>query len=153
MNYLLSVYQHIMRYYYIIINQKYLWGARWPAVSSLQRSRKSSNVDRLSDGKFFISSSDLHSSEGTLRRWSGLHLPIRTGPAWWVMARSPYLWSILCPSRGDINRPMMIMMMIYFYWKQNNNVYFSIWNARNEKNSTKFNLLYDRPRTNSTRLA
>jgi hypothetical protein len=39
--------------------------------------------------------------------------PTRTGPAWWVMARSPYVYHIhkegLCLSSGDINRLMMMM--------------------------------------------
>jgi hypothetical protein len=36
------------------------------------------------------------------------------GPAWWVMARSPYMYHKegLCCSNGDINRLMMMMMMI-----------------------------------------
>jgi hypothetical protein len=34
----------------------------------------------------------LRASEGTLSRWYRLHLqPIRTGPAWWIMACSPYV--------------------------------------------------------------
>jgi hypothetical protein len=34
--------------------------------------------------------------------------PTRTGAAWRVMARSPYVEG-LCPSSGDINRLMMMM--------------------------------------------
>jgi hypothetical protein len=57
----------------------------------------------------------LRASEGTLSCWSRLHLQVvvptstRTGPAWWVMARSPCVIHKEgpCPSSGDINRLMM----------------------------------------------
>jgi hypothetical protein len=60
----------------------------------------------------------LRASEGTLSRWSRLHLQslAPTNPHWArVVGYGPFsLWVIhmegLCPSSGDINR---LMMMIY----------------------------------------
>jgi hypothetical protein len=62
----------------------------------------------------------LRASEGTLSCWSRLHLQslAPTNPHWArVMCYGPFsLWVIhkegLCPSSGDINRLMMMMMMI-----------------------------------------
>jgi hypothetical protein len=62
----------------------------------------------------------LRASEGTLSRWSRLHLQslAPTNPHWArVVGYGPFsLWVIhkegLCPSSGDINR--LMMMMIYF---------------------------------------
>jgi hypothetical protein len=61
----------------------------------------------------------LRASEGTLSRWSRLHLQslAPTNPHWArVVGYRPFsLWVIhkegLCPSSGDINRLMMMMMM------------------------------------------
>jgi hypothetical protein len=60
----------------------------------------------------------LRASEGTLSRWSRLHLQslAPTNPHWArVVGYGPFsLWVIhkegLCPSSGDINRLMMMMM-------------------------------------------
>jgi hypothetical protein len=60
----------------------------------------------------------LRASEGTLSRWSRLHLQslAPTNPHWArVVGYFPFsLWVIhkegLCPSSGDINRLMMMMM-------------------------------------------
>jgi hypothetical protein len=64
------------------------------------RSRKLSNVDQSLDGcpKIYYLKL-LRASEGTLSRWSRLHLQSLAptnpywaiGPAWWIMARSPYV--------------------------------------------------------------
>jgi hypothetical protein len=59
---------------------------------------------------------EFRASEGTLICWSRLqNSPIRTGPACWVIARSPYVRCALClcPSSGDINKLMMIMLTFY----------------------------------------
>jgi hypothetical protein len=60
----------------------------------------------------------LRASEGTLSRWSRLHLQslAPTNPHWArVVGYGPFsLWVIhkegLCPSSGDINRLMMILL-------------------------------------------
>jgi hypothetical protein len=39
-------------------------------------------------------------------------IPTRTGPAWWVMARSAIHEEGLNPSSGDINRLMMIFVVL-----------------------------------------
>jgi hypothetical protein len=62
------------------------------------RLRKLSNISQSLDGwpkVYYLEL--LRASEGILSRWSRLHLqslrhpPTSTGPAWWVMARSPYV--------------------------------------------------------------
>jgi hypothetical protein len=58
------------------------------------RPRKLSNVGQSLDGRPKIYYLELlRASEGTLSRWSRLNSQslVRTGPAWWVMARSPYV--------------------------------------------------------------
>jgi hypothetical protein len=59
------------------------------------RSWKLSNVGRSSDEPNICYLELLRASEGTYGRWSQLHLQsltkIRTGPALWVRARSPYV--------------------------------------------------------------
>jgi hypothetical protein len=60
----------------------------------------------------------LRASEGTLSRWSRLHLQLLapTNPHWAsVVGYGPFsLWVIhkegLCPSSGDINKLMMILI-------------------------------------------
>jgi hypothetical protein len=60
----------------------------------------------------------LRASEGTLSRWSRLHLQLLapTNPHWaHVVGYGPFsLWVIhkegLCPSSGDINRLMMMIL-------------------------------------------
>jgi hypothetical protein len=67
----------------------------------------------------------LRASEGTLSRWSRLHLQslAPTNPYWArVVGYGPFsLWLIhnegLCPSSGDINRLMMMMMMKCIAWR------------------------------------
>jgi hypothetical protein len=60
----------------------------------------------------------LRASEGSLSRWSRLHLRslAPTNPHWARVVGYGPLWVIhkegLCPSSGGINRLMMMMMMI-----------------------------------------
>jgi hypothetical protein len=85
------------------------------------RSWKLSNVCQSLDGWpkiYFLES--LRASEGKLSRWSRLHLQslAPTNPHWArVVGYSPFSLCIihkegLCPSSGDINR---VMMMILYY--------------------------------------
>jgi hypothetical protein len=90
-----------------------------PAVSALGvRSRKLSNAlnGQSWDGGLKPYHLELlRASEGTLSRWSQLHLQLLapTNPHWArVVGYGPFsLWVIhkegLCPSSGDINRLMM----------------------------------------------
>jgi hypothetical protein len=63
----------------------------------------------------------LRASEGTLSRWSRLHSQslVLTNPHWApVVGYGPFSLCVihkegLCPSSGDINRLMMIMMMSF----------------------------------------
>jgi hypothetical protein len=65
----------------------------------------------------------LRASEGTLSRWSLLHLQslALTNPHWSrVVGYGPLSLCLtykegLCPSSGDNNRLMMMMMLIYKY--------------------------------------
>jgi hypothetical protein len=83
------------------------------------QSTKLSNVGHwMGDQKFTISSSG--ASEGTLSRWSRLRLKLLdpTNPHWTrVVGCGPFSLCVihkegLVPSSGDINRLMMMIMMI-----------------------------------------
>jgi hypothetical protein len=70
----------------------------------------------------------LHASEGTLSCWSRLHLQslAPTNPHWArVVGYGPFSLCIthkegLCPSNGDINRLMMMMILLYLTSKITN---------------------------------
>ncbi|RVE45388.1 hypothetical protein evm_009960 [Chilo suppressalis] len=70
----------------------------------------------------------LRASEGTLSRWSRLHLQslAPTNPHWArvvghgpisILTTSVAEWEGLCPSSGDINRLMMMMMIFVLFMK------------------------------------
>jgi hypothetical protein len=93
-----------------------------PVVSALAvRSRKLSNVGRSSDGWPKIYYLELLLAlEGTLRHWSRLHLQslAPTNSHWaCVVGYDPFSLCMIykegmCPSSGDIDRLMMMMMMM-----------------------------------------
>jgi hypothetical protein len=88
--------------------------ASWSVRFGVQ-SWRLSNIEQSLDSvqKLIISSSSMlrkaRLAVGPNSICSRYHPPTRTGHAWWIMARSPYVFhkEDLCPSSGDINRLMM----------------------------------------------
>jgi hypothetical protein len=103
-----------------VILKHILRGAMAPqSVRFGVRSRKLSNVGQSLDGRPKIYYLELRrASEGTLSRWSWLHLQplVPTNPHWLrVVGYGPFYLCVihkesLSPSSGDINRLLMVIL-------------------------------------------
>jgi hypothetical protein len=92
------------------------------------RSRKLRNVGRSLDwGPKIYYLKLFRASEGTLSRWSRLHLQSLTptnprGLAWWVMARSPFGYSKAC---APAVVTLKVLMMIMIHGKKSEVLFYS----------------------------
>jgi hypothetical protein len=109
-------------------------GALWPrrqCASACDGGSYAILVNHWMGDQKFIIRELLHASEGTLSRWSRLHLwslaPTNPHWAWWVMARSPYVLTIrkaCTPAVGTVIGWWWWYILVHSIW---NNQILSDW--------------------------